>query len=110
MRHTRKGIEGSNPSLSANRFSVRDRVLVRRDFHWARGASGTVSAIPPILTEMMAGDQVDAVSLAVPTLRGSKLQVWIVFDRPQRDGDGDGPYRAALIDASALMFVRHTFR
>ena len=33
----------------------------------------------------------------VRTRFGVKLSYWVVFDEPQRDGDGDGPYREAEV-------------
>ncbi|MFD7398616.1 ferrous iron transport protein A [Streptomyces virginiae] len=32
-----------------------------------------------------------------PRARAGELAYWVAFDEPQYDGDGDGPYRKALI-------------
>jgi hypothetical protein len=31
--------------------------------------------------------------------------VWVVFDEPQRDGDGDGPYRGGEVEVEYVVRV-----
>ena len=64
-----------------------ERVRISADYHWARGALGTISHRP--LRE-------------VPSLRGMLTFAWVIFDEPQIDPDGDGPYFEAEIDLRFL--------
>lgn len=32
---------------------------------------------------------------------------WVAFDEPQKDADGDGPYKGGEIDAEAIEFLSH---
>ena len=66
-------------------------------YHWAMGATGVV--LPHVGDET---DTVDGVTSYVTTLRGPVAQVWVEFDEPQLDGDGDGPYVAGVVDVTAL--------
>ncbi|MEG3179348.1 hypothetical protein [Sphingomonas sp. LT1P40] len=79
-----------------------DRVQIADTFHWACGATGTVKPYPASIADEMTGDLTNPVIMLVPTMKSTKEQAWIVFDEPQIDGDGDGPYRAGMIDVAAL--------
>ena len=84
------------------KFACGARVLVSDDYHWAGGASGVVTAYPNFISDNCSGELVDEATMAVPTVQGIAYQSWVTFDAPQRDSDGDGPYRAGMIDKSAL--------
>ena len=83
-------------------FKPGDRIRVSEDHFWAKGATGTVAAFPGLLAENMTGALLDNATMSVPGRRGPIAQSWIVFDVPQIDGDGDGPYAAAAVDSGAL--------
>jgi hypothetical protein len=70
-----------------NTFQAGQRVLVSTAYQWAGGAAGTVMERAP---------------RTVSALRGLVTFVWVRFDSPQLDPDGDGPYAEAEIDASFL--------
>lgn len=59
------------------------RIRIRQDYHWARGATGSVLLHPfnSLLTRR------------VKARSGEKTFVWVQFDEAQIDTDGDGPYR-----------------
>ncbi|MFF2269300.1 hypothetical protein ACFVTZ_13605 [Cellulosimicrobium cellulans] len=52
---------------------------------WLQEFAGTVSA--------MAAPQ----PIQSPHAEAGELEYWVQFDQPQRNADGDGPYRKALI-------------
>ena len=89
--------------MSLKPFAVATRVRVRRDPQYGPGPwpdepIGTITELP------MDG----AAFKWVATPRGPKRHYWIVFDEPQRDADGDGPYAAAEVDADYIEPLRQT--
>jgi hypothetical protein len=81
-------------------FAEGMRVRVAPHPFWPDGASGTVRRFPGIAAEVCGG--VDGCSRVFPGARGPITMVWLVFDEPRRDGDGDGPYREGEIMAEHL--------
>lgn len=72
---------------------TRVRVVHDRAWHgpWLQEFSGTVSAMAA------------PVPIRIPRAEAGELEYWVEFDQPQRDADGDGPYRKALIWARYLV-------
>ena len=70
---------------------VGTRVRVVRDpvgpGPWPAEPSGRVALYPGT----------DFASTEVETRWGRERSWWVVFDEPQRDGDGDGPYRESAV-------------
>ena len=85
------------------RFSSGDRVRVAESYSWAKGAVGTVE-LPPEAVRALVEEYhpYDGCTRTVPTLHGPEEQVWVSFDEPQIDADGDGPYRGAEIPTNML--------
>jgi len=83
------------------RFAEKDRVRVSEDFFWARGATGTISEPPPEVLTISGSWDTNLTRQEVSAL-GEHTVYWVV---PQRDADGDGPYRAGCIWESALTQV-----
>ena len=84
-------------------YSVGDRVRISLQYHWAKGAQGTIEA-PPEFAQALAAD-------CYPweghcrVVRGRRRFIkfyWVESDEPQMDADGDGPNSAGEIDAEAL--------
>lgn len=84
-------------------FVLGDRVLVSPEYHWAQSATGVISAPPPEIAEL-AGNWRHHVRY-VPMRKGIAAFYWVVFDQPQRDADGDGPYNAGEIQVDALVSI-----
>lgn len=78
-------------------------MVIRSEYHWAKGALGTVSAPPDFLISMAQGwdGHVRTIQGRTQTL----YFLWVVLDTPQNDADGDGPYSAAEIDTRFLEAV-----
>jgi hypothetical protein len=83
-------------------FSKGDRVLVSPEYHWAKGVSGEVDFPPDPVLSITPGW--DGCSRWVPARGRDLLFIWVRFDTPQVDGDGDGPYFAGEIDS---RYLRH---
>jgi hypothetical protein len=78
------------------KFSLGDRVKVSEDYWWAKGVQGVVAS-PPNEVTVISGAWPDNLTRVTTTKMGAKRAYWIWFDEPQRDADGDGPYRGAEI-------------
>jgi hypothetical protein len=86
------------------KFSVGDRVLISPDFFWARGATGTISNPPPEVTAI-SGPWDGALTRQGNGALGQATVYWVWFDEPQRDADGDGPFRGGQIHENALTLI-----
>ena len=84
------------------RFSPGDRVRIAEDFFWAQGATGTVSTPPPEVTAI-SGPWDGGLTRQEVSALGTNTVYWVWFDEPQRDADGDGPYRGGQIWETALV-------
>jgi hypothetical protein len=89
--------------MMSARFSVGDRVVVSRDFYWAKGATGTIAA-PPQEVVSLSGPW-DGLTRIERSALGEATVYWVEFDEPQLDADGDGPYRAGSIHEKALSLI-----
>jgi hypothetical protein len=85
-------------------FSVGDRVYILPDFHWAKGATGTISAPPPEVTAL-SGPWDRNLTRQEQSALGEATVYWVWFDEPQRDADGDGPYHGGCIPESAMTLI-----
>jgi hypothetical protein len=85
-------------------FAAGDRVFISPDFFWAKGATGTISAPPPEVTQLSGPWDGDLTRIERSTL-GEAIVYWVWFDEPQRDADGDGPYRGGCIHEKAMVLI-----
>ena len=76
-------------------FTKSDRVLVSQEFFWAKGATGVVSAPPPEVVSISEPWDDDLTRQEISAL-GENTVYWVWFDEPQKDADGDGPFRGRL--------------
>jgi hypothetical protein len=83
-------------------FGVGERVVVSNDFFWAQGAIGTVAKVPPEVSMLSGHWDNDGLTWQERSALGENTVHWVWFDEPQRDADGDGPYRGGQIWVSAL--------
>ena len=86
------------------KFTVGDRIRISTEYHWARGATGTIES-PPEPAKALAADGGEpwvGHHRFVKGVRGPIEFFWVMFDEPQRDGDGDGPYRGGEIEANMI--------
>jgi hypothetical protein len=86
------------------RFSAGDRVQISKDFFWAKGAMGTISAPPPQVTAI-SGPWDDGMTRQEHSALGEATVYWVWFDEPQFDADGDGPYRGGSIHENSMTSI-----
>ena len=89
------------------KFLDGDRVRVSEDFPWAEGAMGTVTR-PPDEVTAISGPWIEGMIWLEVSALGTNVTYWVWFDEPQRDADGDGPYRGGQIWGSALTRQQST--
>jgi hypothetical protein len=89
---------------TVKRFSAGDHVQVSQDFYWAKGATGTISE-PPAEVITVSGPWKNGLTRIEYSALGENTVYWVLFDEPQRDADGDGPYAAGSIHEDALSLV-----
>lgn len=84
-------------------YSEGERVSVSKEYHWAKGATGTVAEPPSPVAALVTGDEAwSGCHRVVQAVKGRLDFYWVEFDEPQVDADGDGPYASAEIDAKYL--------
>ena len=83
------------------KFQVGDRVRISQHCHWARSASGTVRRAPKYAT--LVAPEWNDYFRTVPMRNGVGLFIWVEFDVPQIDEDGDGPYPEGEINQEFLI-------
>jgi hypothetical protein len=86
-----------------NMLAPGTRVVVASGHFWARRATGAVW-MPPDDLKRLAPEWVD-ITRTFTTQKGDHTTYWVVFDQPQPYPDGDGPFIAAEVQATALAPV-----
>jgi hypothetical protein len=86
------------------RFVPGDRVLISPEFYWAKGATGTISS-PPAEVTALSGPWDGGLTRREHGALGEAVVYWVWFDEPQRDADGDGPFRGGSIHENALNLI-----
>jgi len=82
-------------------FEAKHRVRVSSAYYFAGGATATV-AIFPTFPPAPNRTRVDATTFSVRSGHSAWEETWVIFDQPQFEVDGDGPYTGAAIPCSAL--------
>jgi hypothetical protein len=75
---------------SAEPLDVGTRVIVRRDPDYGPGPW-------PSEPRGVVSGHVSPYFMVVQTLQGPERTYWIVFDEPQQDAEGDGPYDSSQV-------------
>ena len=75
-----------------------------QDFYWAKGATGTIcEPLAEVVT--LSGPWDNGLTRIEHSALGENIVYWVLFDEPQLDADGDGPYAAGSIHEKALSLV-----
>ena len=84
-------------------FSIGRKVRISSECSFSEGIVGVVAYSPKV--SPLAEDFGSNYFRKVQTLKGKKFFVWVVFDEPQFDADGDGPYSEAEINIDNLEVI-----
>lgn len=77
-----------------------DRVHVKGDWNWPKDCTGVITDPPEFAQQLAAGHEPwQGHFRSVQGREGPILLVWVNFDEPQKDGDGDGPYSGGEVEA-----------
>ena len=87
----------------STKFFEGDRIIVSPDFFWAKGATGTICKPPKELIHISGAW--NGLTRIEQSALGENIVYWVEFDEPQRDADGDGPYRAGCIWENSLTLL-----
>jgi hypothetical protein len=81
-----------------------DRIQISKEYHWAKGATGTINTPPGFLLRISEEDGEPWVGCHrfVKGVKGPIEFYWVWFDYSQTDADGDGPYKGGEIHAWAI--------
>ena len=89
------------------RYAKGDRVRVVPNWNWEQACTGQIAEPPAGVVELTEedGDAWNGCRRTVQSLKGPIEFYWVVFDQPQRDGDGDGPYLAGEVEEEYLQLT-----
>ena len=88
------------------KFKDGSKVRILPHYWWPDGGTGKVSIAPELVNEIIGNEE--AFGATQRTLKGIDrvtTTVWINFDIPIRDGDGDGPYQGGEIEMEYLALL-----
>jgi hypothetical protein len=85
-------------------FRVGAKVRVGENQGFEAGVTGTVDYPPKV--GVLADDFGENFFRKAQTSRGETIFVWVVFDEPQYDADGDGPFSETEINIDYLEIVK----
>lgn len=85
------------------KFKIGTKIKIIEDCGFKAGATGTINYPPDveIITEQFNNNFFRKDEF----LEEEKIFVWVVFDEPQRDSNGDGPYDEAEINTKYLALI-----
>ena len=86
-------------------LKINDKVQIAENYHWAKNATGTILNPPNYILEI--SEEWDGISRKIKTPKGKLVFYWVIFDEPQFDSDGDGPYAEAEIDSQYLKLIHN---
>ncbi|WP_141398514.1 MULTISPECIES: hypothetical protein [Microbulbifer] len=86
-------------------FNLGDHINMSGNWNFPNSATGVVAKYPQYVTDACGEEgSKDGFTRQVRGKNGPVTFVWIKFDEPQMDSDGDGPYREGEVE---LEFVSH---
>ncbi len=96
------GSEISTTDINGVPIQVGSRVRVLEPF-WPLAPNGTVDTAPDYIAGLGNDWHGHVQKMVLPTR--INLYVWVVFDVPQVDSDGDGPYFGATVGVRGIEVI-----
>ncbi len=85
-------------------FKSGDKVRLFGNQGFRIGTTGTIGFPPKV--DILTSDFGENYFRKAQTLNGETIFVWIIFDEPQYDSDGDGPYAETEINIEYLEIIK----
>jgi len=88
------------------KFKVNDKVLIKGHWNFPSDCTGKISD-PPETAVMLSEDHEpwDGIHRITKGVKGPIEFYWVVFDKPQMDSDGDGPYGEGEIEKEYIKLI-----
>lgn len=86
-------------------FKVGEKVRLCGNHGFQAGVTGTIDYPPQ--TDVLTRDFGATYFRKARTPQGETIFVWVVFDQPQFDADGDGPYAETEINIDNLELIKN---
>ena len=89
-------------------FKIGDKVFIEGHWNFPNDCKGTISNPPEIAVQLVTGqnDPWDGIRRTVEGIKGPIEFYWVIFDNPQHDGDGDGPYCEGEVEAEYISLLQ----
>jgi hypothetical protein len=87
------------------KFENGDSVIIKPHIWWPDGGTGKVSIPPTFVAEAIEGeDEFDSTQRTMKGVSSIITSIWVEFDEPIQDFDGDGPYVSGEVQ---LEYLEH---
>jgi hypothetical protein len=88
-------------------FKTGNRVFIKGHWNFPNDCKATISNPPEIAINLIANenDPWEGIHRLVKGRKGPIEFYWVVFDEPQHDSDGDGPYSGGEVEAEYITLL-----
>lgn len=88
------------------RFKLGDKVYVKGNWNFPDDCKGEISCPPEFAIQLVSESEPwEGIHRFAKGRKGPIEFFWVKFDQPQRDSDGDGPYKGGEIEAEYLTLI-----
>jgi hypothetical protein len=90
------------------KFKTGDKVFIRGHWNFPADCMGTISTPLNSIVDIVS-DQNGPWDRMHQFVKGKKGPIefyWVIFDEPQHDGDGDGPYWGGEVEAEFISLIQ----
>ena len=85
------------------KLKLGDKVSVKGNWNFPEDCKGEIANPPEAAKQLVAdSEKWDGVHRFVKERKGLIEYYWVRFEKPQKDSDGDGPYKEGEIEAENL--------
>ena len=85
-------------------LSQGDKVRVIDHWEWPDGIIGTITEPDPVMIQLTPGEW-QGLRRVMNGPKGVIITYYVLFDTPQDDGSGDGPYLGGEIEEESLRLI-----
>jgi hypothetical protein len=90
------------------KYKIGDKVFIRAHWNFPNDCNGTISNPPEMAVDLVddINDPWEGIHRIVRGRKGPIEFYWAIFDTPQHDGDGDGPYSEAEVEEEYISLIQ----